>query len=155
MEKSENFPDWIKHIELYSIIDGILYHDFLPASKKRRQEVVKQIVLPLSMQKIILNEYHDQPTAGHMAFLRTLLNIQKRYYWQNMVSTIKEYCKACATCQTTKKISYAVRPLLRPIDISKSPFDVVALDFMGPFKAKCRQGNAYIMVITCLFSKYD
>ena len=99
-------------------------------------------------------EEYQQPTAGHLAFLRTFLNVQKRYYWPDMAKDIKEYCKACVTCQETKKLSNSVRPLLRPIDEARGPFDIISIDFIGPFSPKSTQGNSYIMVTSCLFSKF-
>ena len=152
-KEAEGFPEWMKHIEFFNVENGILYHNYLPASHKKRNQIIVQVVLSLTMRKTIVKEYHDQPTAGHLAYLRTFLNIQKRYYWPNMSTEIKEYCKACVKCQETKKLSYSVRPLLRPIDVARAPFDTISIDFMGPFP-KSRQGNSYIMVTTCLFSKF-
>ena len=71
-----------------------------------------------------------------------------------MAAEIKEYCKACVTCQETNKLAKSVSPLLRPIDIARAPFDVISIEFMGPFHPKSRQGNSYIMVTSCLFSKF-
>ena len=65
-----------------------------------------------------------------------------------MVARLRNTVRHALRAKQQKKLSYAVRPLLRPIDIAKSPFDVVAFDFMVPFKPKSRQRNAYIMVIT-------
>ena len=87
---------------------------------KKGNQIIVQVVLPLTMRKTIVKEYHDQPTAGHLAYLCTFLNIQKRYYWPDMSTEIKEYCKARVTCQETKKLSYSVRPLLHPIDVAPS-----------------------------------
>jgi len=152
LDRSIDFPGWLPYIDFFQIKRGILWHVFLPTSKKRDDRKVLQVVLPSSLRKTILEEYHDK--ANHFAFLKTYLNVQKRYYWPDMLKEIKEYCKACVTCAKTKKLHTAVRPLLRPIDIARGPWDVVSLDFMGPIRPKSRQGNSYIMVSTCLFSKY-
>jgi hypothetical protein len=46
------------------------------------------------------------------------------------------------------------RTFLHPLELAKAPFDVVGMDFMGPFKPPSSQGNKYIMVVTDYFSKY-
>ena len=43
---------------------------------------------------------------------------------------------------------------LTPLELAKAPFDVVGMDFMGPFKPPSSQGNKYIMVVTDYFLKY-
>jgi len=152
LNPENKFPEWMPHIELYCLNNNILCHEFHQTSQKRDRQVKLQVVLPWSLRKTVVEEYHDR--ANHFAFLKTFLNIQRRYYWPTMAKDIKEYCKACLTCAKSKKLHTAVRPLMRPIDIARAPFDVLALDFMGPFRPKSRQGNSYIMVSTCLFSKY-
>lgn len=151
-DNSNKFPEWLSHINLFKIREDILLHEFRSTSLKRAGEVVLQVVLPKTLRKAVVQEYHDK--ANHFAFQKTYLNIRKHYYWPKMAKEIQEYCKGCITCATTKKHHTAIRPLLKPIDIARGPFDVISLDFMGPFRPKSRQGNSYIMVSTCLFSKY-
>lgn len=154
MDPNNPLPEWSRAIELFNIRNGILCRDYFPASEKRRNDCIIQAVLPPSLRKEIMYEYHDQKTAGHFAFHRTLLNIQKRYYWPNMSKEILEYCKSCMVCAKNKKNHVTVRPLLRPIDIANAPFDVITVDHLGPLKPASLQGNKYILVITDLFSKY-
>lgn len=35
-----------------------------------------------------MKELHDNPTAGHFAFQRTLINVQRRFYWPTMTKDI-------------------------------------------------------------------
>ena len=122
------FPDWKKHIEFFDITDGILIHELIPTGNKRRKE--NQIVLPLTIRPTIMTELHDNPSSGgHFAYLRTLLNVQKRYFWPTMRSDILAYCDSCVTCAKNKKRTS--RPSLKPIDIARGPFDVIAADFVG------------------------
>ena len=99
-----------------------------------------------------MKELHDNPIAGHFAFQRTLMNVQRKFFWPNMNKDIHNYCESCIICAKARNKS--VRPLLRPIDIARAPFDVISIDFMGPINPPSRQGNSYIMLATCLFSKY-
>ena len=71
-----------------------------PASAKKMSEKILQVVLRKSLRKVIVEQYHDR--ANHFAFQKTYLNVRKRYYWPGMAKEIKEYCKGCITCVTTK-----------------------------------------------------
>ena len=146
-------PLWVKEIELFNNTSGLLTRDHWPTSQKRRNEMKTQIVLPLSLRLTILNEYHDKPSSGHLAFQRTYLKIQNKYYWPNMRENIKEYCTACIKCATTsKKINH--RAPLHPLEIADAPFSVIAIDFLGPFTPMSVQGNSYIMVVTDYLTKW-
>jgi hypothetical protein len=63
-------PEWVKEIELFHIRQGVLRRDFLPSSKKRRQFVQEQTVIPYSLKK---KKHHDRVscfiTSGASRFL--------------------------------------------------------------------------------------
>ena len=82
-------PIWVKEINLYSVRDGILCRDFYPTSAKRRQFPQVQTVIPYSLRRSLVREYHDAPMAGHLAFLRTYLRIQYKFYWPDIRKDIK------------------------------------------------------------------
>ena len=148
----DDFPDWKKHIEFFNLHNGILVHESIPTGFKRRKDKITQIVLPLSLRPLVLSQLHDNPSSGgHFAFLRTLLNVQKRYFWPTMRADILNYCISCFACAKSKKT--VSRPPLKPIDIAKGPFDVIAIDHLGPINPMSTQGNAYILMITCIFFK--
>ncbi|KZS05510.1 Uncharacterized protein APZ42_031278 [Daphnia magna] len=85
---------WAKEIELYGIAGGLLCRTQEPISKKRRRFAQQQVVVPFSLRKKLLNEYHDFPLSGHLAYQRTCLRIRDKYYWPTMLSDVKEYCHA-------------------------------------------------------------
>ena len=88
------------HIHLFKIKYDILWQEFIPAPAKQMSEKILQVVLPEPLRKVIVEQYQDR--ANHFAFQKTYLNIRKRYYWPGMAKEIKEYCKGCITCVTTK-----------------------------------------------------
>ena len=69
-----------------------------------------------------------------------------------MREDIQTYCKVCQRCLENTKST--LRAFLHPLELAKAPFDVVGMDFMGPFKPPSTHGNKYIMVVTDYFSKY-
>ena len=145
-------PIWVKEIELYSIRGGLLCRAFEPTSSKRRQFTQTQTVIPYSLRRALMKEYHDSPLAGHLAFLRTYLRIQDKFYWPEMRNEINMYCKDCETCARQRRIS--TKTFLNPIEITHAPFEVLGLDFLGPIRPHSLQGNNFVLVITDYFTKW-
>ncbi len=145
-------PDWVKEIELFHIKQGVLRRDFLPPSKKRRQFIQEQTVVPYSLRKNIMKEYHASLLAGHLAFLRTFFRIRDKYYWPRMLRDIKEYCRTCETCSLQRRV--VTRAFLHPLEITSAPFEVIGMDFLEPIKPESNNGNKYVLVMTDAFSKW-
>jgi hypothetical protein len=75
-------PIWAKEIELYQLLNKVLYCIDLPTAKSRRNIPSQQVVLPLTLRPTVLKEFHDSPlSGGHLAFLRTYLKVKNNYYW--------------------------------------------------------------------------
>lgn len=151
-EHQVNNPVWVKEIEFYQVIDGVLYRKDFSTKTKKRNEVKFQVVLPLFLRPLVLKELHDEPLSGHLAYQRTYLKVKNNYYWPSMRADIKEYCRVCEACLANTKST--LRAFLHPHELAKAPFDVVGMDFMGPFTPPSTNGNKYIMVITDYFSKW-
>jgi transposase InsO family protein len=145
-------PIWVKEIELYSIQGGLLCRNSLPTSKKRRRFSQLQTVVPYSLRRSLVKEYHDSPLAGHLAFLRTYLRVQDKFYWPEMRNDIEEYCKTCETCAKQRRTP--VKTFLLPLEITSTPFEVLGLDFLGPIRPHSLQGNNHVLVITDYFTKW-
>ena len=145
-------PVWVKEIELFHIRNGVLRRDFHPSSKKRRKFIQEQTIVPYSLRKNILKEYHDSLLAGHLAFLRTYFRIRDKFYWPEMLKDIKEYCQSCRACSLQRRV--VTRAFLHPLEIATAPFEVIGMDFLGPIKPESLNGNQYILVMTDSFSKW-
>ncbi|KAI9565040.1 hypothetical protein GHT06_008785 [Daphnia sinensis] len=72
-EDRRRMPTWAKEIELFTVEDGILCRSYISHSEKRRQFVQKQVVVPASLRQALVEEYHDSPLSGHLAYRRTSL----------------------------------------------------------------------------------
>ncbi|KZS10210.1 Uncharacterized protein APZ42_025363 [Daphnia magna] len=114
---------WAKEIELYGIAGGLLCRTLEPISKKRRRFVQQQVVVPFSLRKQLLNEYHDSPLSGHLAYQRTCLRIRDKYYWPTMLSDVKEYCLACKPCALQRRSN--LRAFLNRLDLTSGPFELL------------------------------
>jgi hypothetical protein len=135
------------------IINEILYKH-IPDWDSRYFDVFLgnfKIVVPKALIDSVLKTCHDNATAGHVGFQKTLYNVTQRYYWSSMFKDTEHYCKTCTVCQqvkkpTTKELGYMTgyKPL--------KPFDVLAVDLMGPYP-RSKLGNLYMLVIVDMFTK--
>ncbi len=78
VDLTKNFPIWAKEIEFFEIIRGILYRHEPSTKNSRRNHTNYQVVLPLKLRPIEVREMHDEPAAGHLAYLRTYLKIKNQ-----------------------------------------------------------------------------
>jgi len=111
-----------------------------------------RVVVPRHMKSEILEHHHDSPFSGHRGFESTILSINKRYYWNFMPSEVKAYCQSCVKCQTFNYACLHNRAPMKSIVVTR-PWQMLGLDFMGPFKATAR-GNRYIIIGIDHFTKY-
>ena len=69
-----------------------------------------------------------------------------------MPSEIQKYCQSCKKCQTYNYSCIHHRAPLKSIIVTR-PWQMLGLDFMGPFKTTCR-GNTYIILGVDHYTKY-
>ncbi|CAF2022649.1 unnamed protein product [Rotaria magnacalcarata] len=116
-----------KVITSYTFDDGLLYK-LMPmhVSNKRK---IKVIYLPISMVDSLLKAYHDIPLAGHFGVKRTYFKLKNKF------CRIKKPGKLC------------------PIATPDGPFQLIGIDFCGPFK-RTHCENRYVLCITDYFARW-
>ena len=135
-----NGSRWLlEHRNLY-VDDGVLKHSS------------NRVVVPQHMKEDILKLHHDSPFAGHRGFEPTFISLNRRYYWNYMPSQVKEYCATCTKCQIFNYACLHNKAPLKSIVVCR-PWQLVGLDFMGPFKATER-GKKYIIIAVDHFTKF-
>ncbi len=107
--------------EQYVILDGILFHIF----ELSRQgisitlNVVKQLAVPKSLCKEVLEAYHDSLLgAGHGAFERTYIMVRQKYCLPRMHSDVQACTTSCEKCQFSKRKCHARPAPLTPLPIT-------------------------------------
>ncbi len=111
-----------------------------------------RVMVPTYMKSEVLQHHHDSPFSGHRGYESTVLSINKRYYWNFMPTEVEAYCKSCIKCQRFNYACLHNRAPMKSIVVTR-PWQMLGLDFMGPFKATER-GNRYIIVGIDHFTKY-
>ena len=115
-------------------------------------EEINLVVLPKSLKKDILFSMHDDLLAGHQGVTRTLYRIKTRYYWPRLDKSVRKYVNSCKTCQHRKLKIGKPDGLMKPI-ICLTPFEIVAIDILGPFPLSSNK-KKYIIIMIDLYSRY-
>jgi hypothetical protein len=89
----ENGSRWLRERAELFVLNNVLYH-----SKTR-------IVVPHQLKQEIMSLNHDSPFAGHRGAEAMFKTLEYRYYWNYMMTEVRNYCRSCRQCQ---KYNYAV-----------------------------------------------
>ncbi|KAM9976612.1 hypothetical protein ACTFIR_010454 [Dictyostelium discoideum] len=141
----------------HSVINKVLFRLIVNPTLffKRPQIIAICIVVPTSMQKEVLEKFHDcSLVGGHLGYQKTFSKLASRYYWNNMGMDVKEYINNCDICQKMKTSPFSkFSPELGTIVVEK-PWDLVAVDFVGPMKVPSMSGHKYIIVFSDYVTKW-
>ena len=85
-------------------------------------------VIPADLRYQAFTQLHDIGHPGKRASIRL---ISQRYYWDNMITDISQWCKECETCQKTK-INRHTKPQLKELPDPIGRFTTVHMDIVGP-----------------------
>lgn len=103
-------------------------------------------------QKLVMNDFHILPTAGHSGIKKTLKNIQSRYFWTSMSKDITNFIKSCESCQRNKHIKPKQTPMI-VTTTATSAFSKIYLDLVGPLLPS-NDGHKYILTTQCELTKF-
>lgn len=102
-------------------------------------------------RKIIINDFHMLPTAGHAGMKRTLNTIKQRYHWKTMDHDVAEFIKKCDKCQRNKSSRTKIPETIT--STASSAFEKIFLDLVGPLQPDTL-GNQYILTTQCDLTKF-
>jgi len=128
----------------FHLIKGILHEISLGSPR---------LVIPASMRKEILREYHTIPMSAHRGFFGTYGKIRPCFYWPKMKASIYAFIRNCEGCQTGKRPYRPPQGLLQPMPIPDTPHSFVAIDFAGPLPLT-EAGNRYYIIAICMLTRY-
>uniref|UniRef100_A0A6G1SP10 RNA-directed DNA polymerase n=2 Tax=Aceria tosichella TaxID=561515 RepID=A0A6G1SP10_9ACAR len=126
-------------------------HQLYRRSKKNKSTYL--LVIPESMNRYVLEQAHDTPTAGHFGVKRTLETLRSRFYWKTLDQDVKHYVRTCDKCQKRKADNRPKEGFMVPMPIPTQPFEIVGADLLGPLPMSTSKKN-HIMVMTDYLTKF-
>lgn len=109
-------------------------------------------VLPRSFAGLVLERFHDSVEAGHPGREETFQSIRRRVFWVNMRKEIADYVQSCYICACTKASNQKASSSMRGRRPCR-PWEVVALDLMGPYP-RTAKGKTGLLVVTDIFTRW-
>ena len=95
--------------------------------------------------EVVISQAHEVP--GHFRPQKTADYVQHHYWWPRIGQDIEQYCKMCPVCQMMKSSTQRVPGLLHSLPIPARPWELIAMDFIGPFP---ESGDCnYLWVVIC------
>ena len=115
-------------------------------------DLVRKVVLSKSRRNQVLMLAHGVPGAGHFGHHKTHAHLNSYFTWPGMRREIAEHCRSCKDCQLASTDRNPRTPL-KPLPCIGQPFELLAMDLVGPLE-RTQRGHRYIITAMCLFSKY-
>ena len=149
-EEATNLPHWFSILpnpkrSLFVLEDtAIVLKGDAPGKRARW-------LVPQSLRRTLIERLHSGSQGAHLGITKLFAQLSLKYYWPNMLDSIREFIKACERCQRVKavpQIHQASRILNRD-----ALWSTVAFDFFGPLRRTAR-GNMYILVGINHFSRW-
>lgn len=100
----------------FSLEDGLLYYEGM-------------LCVPRNNVKDIMELAHDNKTAGHFGYTKTLSRLAA-YHWKNKASDVFDYCKGCITCQTNKDGRVKPLGIPQPLELPDRRWGSISMDFV-------------------------
>ncbi len=149
--KDPELIDIIKELEANheSVIPFTLTRDLLYF---HRYDGKYLLVIPQETVPELLELYRAHELSVHMSRDRLYHTLKKQYYWKGMFQDISRWVAACPRCSTVKTNIPTQAGLLQPI-ITSQPFEIVAIDIMGPLQ-KSPDGFKYLLNIIDLYTSW-
>ena len=82
----------------------------------------------IDLKNTILHDYHNGKIAGHFGKYKTLQRLKHNYYWHRMEEDVKDYVRACDTCQRDQPSRYRRYGQLEPLEVPYGPWSSISMD---------------------------
>ena len=130
----------------FELINGILY------KRSREKDECSRLYIPNTLTKHVLYITHSHKLAGHPGIKKTARIITRNYFWPHCAEEARKFVQECHQCNQHKGHGNT-RAQLEHYPTELNPFQVVAMDHMGPFPKTLRD-NKYILVFIDHLTRY-
>jgi hypothetical protein len=122
--------------------DGILVlRDSVPYSVH-----TGKVYVPEELREKVMKECHSAPFAGHLGTKKMYELVSRDFWWPRLNSSIREFCRACDTCQRNKGTGAVPYGLLQPLSIPDAPWQSVSLDLVTDLPVCCGHDSILVVV---------
>jgi hypothetical protein len=122
----------------FHIQDGLLLH-------------LGHICVPISNHAKLILESHYSQVAGHFGVEKTMVVLQKHFYWPKIRQDVKKYIISCTVCAISK-LTIKKKGLYTLVPIPKNPWESISMDYISGLSST-KQGNDCVFVVVDQFSK--
>jgi len=138
---------------LYELYENLKIENDLLYLEKENDDgsILKLLVLPNHLVNQTIEKVHSSILGGHLGMSKTYDKLKERFYAPKLKNKTIRFIKECLTCQKVKQPKQLQRAQLQPIRPNK-PLKLITIDITGPLPTS-KNGNCYILVICCHFSK--
>jgi len=110
-----------------------------------------QLLVPRCCVPEVLRLCHTGTVGGHFGVRRTMIQVQRRFYWATWKTEVRKYCKACSECSTYHRGKLSRQGRLNPL--AGAPQERWYIDLTGPHP-KSDRGHIYILTCMDSFTKW-
>ena len=129
----------------FSYVNNLLYR-VCTYSKYPHNIGKSALITPLDCRSKVLEIAHESPLSGHFSHRKTEWKVRDHFFWPNMGTDIRNFCRSCDRCQRVSQKGRVKRaPMVRTTIITE-PFSRVNIDLVGPL-VKSEQGHCYILTL--------
>ena len=133
---------------------GAVQQGTLPVNWKFEHDLLwfknRMYVLPNSpLRESIISSIHNRT---HEGFQKTLHRVHTEFFWRHMKTQVRDYIRACPTCQRNKTEHMQPAGLLQPLPIPTGIWCDISMDFVEGLPKS--HGKSVILVVVDRFSKY-
>jgi len=133
--------DWLQHEEIV-FKDGLYF--------KGHKLAIPNIP---ELKATIMYEQHDSMLGGHLGKNKTIERVQRMFWWKGLVQDVVNHVKSCPSCQVAKYRNWRPQGHTQDLQPASKPFEVVHMDFAGPFKHKAPGAYNRVCVFVDAFTK--
>lgn len=117
---------------------------------KGSKRMIIQLVVPKSIIKHVLHQFHGATISGHFGTEKVIGTILLRFWWPTIASDVNDWIKSCPACQMTKAEKTPKVPMIS-IPVS-GPWEMLAVDCLQIKPSN--SGNTNVVVFCDYFTKW-
>ena len=131
----------------YCIHEGRLFRHILHTLdfNEHSESEAWKLCVPAGERRRVLEEAHDNPTAGYLGIAKTLCRLTRHYYWSGLMREGAGHVRNCPSCQKHKPSQQPLPGTIHATTVNQ-PWEMVSVDLIGP-KPRSYRGNTWVLVM--------